>query len=140
MVFLHTAMNQQSIILFDGVCNLCNSAVQFIIKRDKKDYFSFASLQSAQGQKILSQYNLPANDLNSFVLIENGKPYTRSTGALKVTKKLKGLWPLLYSFIIIPKFIRDTIYKWIAGNRYKWFGKKNECMIPAPQLKARFLN
>ena len=134
------AMNQQSIILFDGVCNLCNSAVQFIIKRDKKNCFSFASLQSAQGQQILSQYNLPSKDLNSFVLIENGKPYTRSTGALKVMKKLNGLWPLLYSLKIIPKFIRDRIYKWIARNRYKWFGKKNECMIPTPQLKARFLN
>ena len=140
MVFLHTVMNQRSIILFDGVCNLCNSAVQFTITRDKKNYFSFASLQSAQGQKILSQHNLPVNDIKSFVLIENGKPYTRSTGALKVAKKLKGLWPLLYSFIIIPKFIRDSIYKWIAGNRYKWFGKKNECMIPTAELKARFLN
>ncbi|MBA2561860.1 MAG: thiol-disulfide oxidoreductase DCC family protein [Chitinophagaceae bacterium] len=133
-------MNQQSIILFDGVCNLCNSAVQFIIKRDKKNYFRFASLQSAHGQELLSNYNLPLNDLNSFVLIENEKAYTRSTGALRVSKKLNKLWPLLYSFIIIPKFIRDSVYKWIAGNRYKWFGKKSECMIPSPQLKARFLN
>lgn len=97
-------------------------------------------MQSKQGQKILSQHNLSSNDLNSFVLIESGKPYTKSTGALKVTRRLKGLWPLLYSFIIIPKFIRDSIYKWIAKNRYKWFGKKNECMIPNGQLKARFLN
>lgn len=133
-------MNQHSIILFDGVCNLCNGAVQFIIKRDVKNYFSFASLQSAQGQKILSQYDLLVNDLNSFILIENGKPYIRSTGALKVVKKLNNLWPLLYGFIVIPKFIRDSIYKWIAKNRYKWFGKKIECMIPTPQLKARFLN
>ncbi len=140
MVFLHTVMSQQLIILFDGVCNLCNSVVQFIFKRDKKNYFNFASLQSAQGQKMLAQYNLLSNDVNSFVLIENGKAYTRSTGALKVAKKLNGLWPLLYSFIIIPKFIRDNIYKWIAKNRYKWFGKKKECMIPMPQLKARFLN
>ena len=117
-------MNQRSIILFDGVCNLCDSAVQFIIKRDKKNHFSFASLQSAKGQKILSKYNLPSNDINSFVLLENGKLYTRSTGALKVTKKLNGLWPLLYGFIIIPKFIRDSIYKWIAGNRYKCLAKK----------------
>jgi predicted DCC family thiol-disulfide oxidoreductase YuxK len=132
-------MDQQSIILFDGVCNLCNSAVQFIIKLDKKNYFSFASLQSLQGQKILSQFNLPVNDLNSFVLIENGKAYTRSTGALRVAKKLDGLWPLLYGFIIIPKIIRDGVYKWIAANRYKWFGKKKECMLP-PAIRARFLN
>lgn len=140
MVFLHAVMNQQSIILFDGVCSLCNSVIQFIIKRDKKNYFSFASLQSVQGQKILSQCNPPPNDVNSFVLVENGKPYTRSTGALKVAKKLNGLWPLLYCFIIIPKFIRDGLYKWIAGHRYKWFGRKNECMIPPAELRARFLN
>ncbi len=133
-------MDQQSIILFDGVCNLCNSAVQFIIKRDKKNYFSFASLQSLQGQRILSRHNLSSNDLNSFILIENGRPYTRSTGALRVAKKLNRLWPLLYGFIFIPNFIRDGVYKLIAKNRYKWFGKKNECMIPTLQLRARLLN
>ena len=127
-------------ILFDGVCNLCNGAVQFVIKRDKKKYFSFASLQSGEGQKLSGQYDLPLNDFNSFILIENGKAYTRSTGALRVIKKLKGLWPLLYGFMIIPKFIRNAVYDWIARNRYKWFGKKDECMIPTPELKARFLD
>ena len=130
----------QPIILFDGVCNLCNGAVQFIIRHDKKNTFMFTSLQSETGQKLLAQYNLPLDELNSFILIENNKAYTRSTGALKVAKKLNGIFPMLYSFIIIPKILRDSIYDLVARNRYKWFGKKDECMIPTPQLKARFLN
>ncbi len=128
------------IVLFDGVCNLCNGAVHFIIRNDKKNVFMFTPLQSVAGQKLLAQYDFPLDELNSFILIYNGKAYTKSTGALMVAKKLNGLWPLLYSYIIIPKFIRDSIYTFIGTNRYKWFGKKNECMIPTPQLKARFLN
>lgn len=128
------------IVLFDGVCNLCNSAVQFIIKHDKKNTFRFASLQSETGQKLLTKFNLPLNELNSFILVENNKVYNMSTGALRVAKKLNGILPLLYSFIIIPKIFRDSIYDWVARNRYKWFGKKEECMIPTPELKARFLN
>ena len=130
----------QPIILFDGVCNLCNRAVQFIIKHDKKNIFRFASLQSETGQKLLSEYNLPLNEFNSFILIENGKAYSRSTGALHVVKKLNGMLPWLYTFIIIPKTLRNSIYNWVGRNRYKWFGKKEECMIPTPELKARFLS
>ncbi|HEY8688829.1 MAG TPA: thiol-disulfide oxidoreductase DCC family protein [Chitinophagaceae bacterium] len=130
----------QPIVLFDGVCNLCNSAVQFIIRHDNKNIFMFTSLQSNAGQKLLAQYNFPPDELNSFILIKNNKAYTRSSGALKVVKKLKGLWPLLYGFIIIPKFIRDEVYNWVGKNRYKWFGKQDACMIPTPELKARFLN
>lgn len=133
-------MMNEPVVLFDGVCNLCNSAVQFIIKHDKKKIFRFTSLQSEAGQKILAQYNFPLKELNSFILIENNKAYDRSTGALRVAKKLHGLWPLLYGFIIIPKIFRDSIYNWVGKNRYKWFGKKDECMIPTPELKARFLN
>ena len=128
------------VVLFDGVCNLCNSAVLFIIKHDKNNIFRLASLQSETGQKLLTKFNLPVNELNSFILVENNKVYNRSTGALRVAKKLNGILPLLYSFIIIPKIFRDSIYDWIARNRYKWFGKKEECMIPTPELKARFLN
>lgn len=130
----------QPIVLFDGVCNLCNGAVQFIIRHDKKNIFMFASLQSEVGRKILEQYNFPLDEFNSFILIENNKAYTRSTGALRVAKKLNGLWPLLYGFIIIPKLLRDGIYNWVGRNRYKWFGKKDACMIPTPELKARFLS
>ena len=131
---------KQPIVLFDGVCNLCDGAVKFIIRHDKKKVFLFASLQSEAGQKILAQYNFPQDELNSFILIDKGKAYTRSTGALMVAKKLNGLWPVLYSYIIIPAFIRDSIYNWIGTNRYKWFGKKDECMLPTAELKARFLN
>ncbi len=133
-------MIQQSIILFDGVCNLCNGAVQFVIKRDKYNQFIFASLQSEEGEKILADSNFAGNKMNSFLLVKQGKIYDRSTAVLKVSKKLTGLWPILYGFIIVPKFIRDSVYGFIAKHRYKWFGKKDECMIPTPELQAKFLN
>ena len=133
-------MTPHPIILFDGVCNVCNTAVQFIIKRDKKNHFRFASLQSSEGRKLLAHHELPSNDFSSFVLIEDDRSYVKSEGALKVAKKLSGLWPILYGFIIVPKFLRDGIYNLIAKNRYKWFGKSNVCMIPTPEIKAKFLN
>src|SRR4051812_30083115 len=117
---------EQPIVLFDGVCNLCNSAVQFIIRHDKNKIFRFASLQSETGRQLMSRHNFPPDHLNSFVLIENDKAYDRSTGALKVAKKLNGIIPLLYVFIIVPKFIRNGVYNWVGRNRYKWFGKKEE--------------
>jgi predicted DCC family thiol-disulfide oxidoreductase YuxK len=133
-------MNTQPIILFDGVCNFCNSAVNFTLKRNAKADIFFAPLQSAAGQKLLAQYHLPANNMQSFVFIEKEKPYKQSTAALKVARHLRGLWPLCYGFIIVPKFIRDGIYNWIAKNRYKWFGMRQSCMIPTHEVKARFLS
>jgi predicted DCC family thiol-disulfide oxidoreductase YuxK len=130
---------RQPVILFDGVCNLCSGAVQFIIKRDKKDVFRFASLQSSFGQSVLKKYKLPSHELSSFILVENDIIYTRSTGALKVAKQLSGGWPLLYAFIIVPRFIRDAVYNYVAKNRYKWFGKKQECWLPTPALKNKFI-
>jgi len=130
----------QSIVLFDGVCNLCNRAVQFIIKRDKKKQFLFASLQGKAGNKLLQKFDLPANLFNSFILVEGDKVYTRSTAALRVAKKLSGGWKLLYGLMIVPGFIRNAVYNLIAKNRYKWFGKREECMIPTPELKERFLD
>lgn len=130
----------KKIVLFDGVCNLCNRSVQFIIKRDKKQQFLFASLQGKTGQELLRQFDLPANDLNSFILIDGNNLYKRSTGALRMLKALGGGWQLLYAFIIIPPFIRDAVYNWIARNRYKWYGKREECMIPTPELRKRFLD
>ena len=127
------------LILFDGVCNLCNKSVQFVIKRDPEAQFQFASLQSNAGQQFLKENNLPENNFNSFVLYERGKVFTRSTAALKVASKLKG-WRWSKSLFIIPKFLRDAVYNLIANNRYKWFGKRNECMIPTPELKERFLS
>jgi predicted DCC family thiol-disulfide oxidoreductase YuxK len=118
-----------SIILFDGFCNLCSGAVQFIINRDKQKKFQFASLQSDIGKKLLIEHNLPVNDCISLVLFENGGIYTQSTGALKIARSLSGLWPIFYSAIIIPTFLRDGIYNWVAKNRYQWFGKKEQCFL-----------
>jgi predicted DCC family thiol-disulfide oxidoreductase YuxK len=129
----------KKIVLFDGVCNLCSNSVQFILKRDKKNQFLFGSLQGNAGQEYLAKFNLPANTFNSFMLVEEDTLYTKSTGALRMLKHLGGSWSLLYAFIIVPRFVRDAVYDWIAGNRYKWFGKKDECWIPTPALKAKFL-
>lgn len=128
------------VILFDGICNLCNNAVQFVLKHDKKKLFRFASLQSDFGKSILIKYGLPTDNFNSFVLILNGKAYTKSTAALSVAKMLSGPMKLLYGFIIVPAFIRNGVYNVIANNRYKWFGKKESCMLPSPDVAARFLN
>lgn len=131
---------EKKIVLFDGVCNLCSSSVQFILKRDKKDQFLFGSLQGNYGQQILKQYNLPTDTFNSFMLLEGNKLYTRSSGALRMLKYIGGGWSLLYIFIIVPKFIRDAVYNLIAANRYKWFGKMNECWLPRPEWKTKFLD
>ena len=129
-----------AIILFDGVCNLCSSSVQQVLKHDPEGYFHFASLQGEAGQALLKQYQLPLNELNSFVLIENGNAFTRSTAALKVARKLGGIYQLLTPFILVPYPIRDAVYNLIARNRYKWFGKKEACWLPKPEWKKRFLD
>ncbi len=133
------ARQQTPVLLFDGVCNLCTGSVQFIIQRDHAAKVKFASLQSEAGQKILRAFNLPEKELKSLVFIENGKAFTRSTGALRVSRYLSGGWPLLFTLIAIPRFIRDPVYEFISKNRYKWFGRKNECWIATPELKGRFL-
>lgn len=133
-------MYKHPIILFDGICNLCNNSVQYVIKHDPNSVFRFASIQSDPGQNLLKQFNLQANNLNSFILIMGNKVYTRSTAALTVAKKLTGPIKLLYGFMIIPPFIRNVIYDLIAKNRYRWFGKKDSCMIPTTTLQWRFLN
>ena len=132
-------MNNNPIILFDGVCNLCNNSVQFVIKHDKKSKFRFAALQSDTGQALLKKYNLPKQGFDSFVLLQNEKVYLKSTAALQVAKQLDGPIKLLGGFIIVPAFIRNAVYNFIAKNRYKWFGKKHHCMIPTPTLQSRFL-
>ncbi len=133
-------MNTEPIILFDGVCNLCNGVVHFIIKRDKNKLIRYAALQSETGQQLLLQSGLTWKEMQSFIFLESGKVYTRSTAALKVCRHLNAIWPLCYGFIIVPRFIRDGIYNWIAGNRYKWFGKREQCMVPYPEITARFLD
>ena len=127
-----------SIVLFDGVCNFCNSAVNFIIGRDRNGRFKFAPLQSATGERLKREHSIPANT-DSLVLVENGKAYTHSTGALRIAKGLGGIWQLAYALIIVPKPVRDWFYNTFAKNRYKWFGKKEVCMMPTSAIKERFL-
>ena len=128
------------VIFFDGFCNLCNGAVQFTIERDVKNIFRFASLQSDYAQEKLVPFAIEPKQGESMVLLENGKVYERSTAALRVAKQLGGAWPLLYGFIIVPTFIRDGVYNFVGKNRYKWFGKKESCWVPTPELKSKFLD
>ncbi|WP_417443788.1 thiol-disulfide oxidoreductase DCC family protein [Joostella sp.] len=131
----------KKIILFDGVCNLCNSSVQFVIKRDKKDIFRFASLQSEVGQRMLKERSIDSAQTDSIVLIEpNVAYYTRSSAAIEIAKEIGGLWSLLSVFnYILPESIRDSIYNFIAKNRYKWFGKKENCPLPTNEQKKKFI-
>ncbi|QGQ98264.1 thiol-disulfide oxidoreductase DCC family protein [Paenibacillus psychroresistens] len=133
-------LTAHGVILFDGVCNLCNGVVQFIIPRDPNRYFYYAALQSDAGYQLLKQYHLSTTEINTFILVRNGKIYTKSTAALLVARKLPGLWSLLAAFIVVPRFLRDPIYDWVARNRYKWFGQKTECMMPTAETKMRFLD
>lgn len=131
-----------NIILFDGVCNLCNESVKFIIKKDKKAHFKFTSLQSEMGQTLIKscQNDLDSTKQQSVILIKNNKAYTHSTAALLIAKHLSFPWNLLYAGILIPKFIRDGIYNIIAKNRYKWFGKVSDaCLLPNKEFNSRFL-
>lgn len=128
------------VILFDGVCNLCNASVQFVIRHDPRHHFRFASLQSEYGKKILAEHQLPPDDYGSFLLLEDGRLYKQSTAALRVARKLNAAWPLLYGFVIVPPFIRNAVYNFVARNRYKWFGKKEACWVPTPALKQLFID
>ena len=128
---------KEAIILFDGICNFCNSAINLVLRHDRKKYFRFAPLQSKKGEKFLAGHNKPLAD--SIILLENGKLYQRSAAALRIARKMDGAWKLLYAFIIIPAFLRDPVYDFIAANRYRWFGKKDTCMIPGPEVRERFL-
>ncbi len=128
------------IIFFDGVCNLCQASVQFILARDEKAVFIFSSLQSNYAKQFLEEKNMDTTSLKTFILVEDNSIYTRSTAALKAVKQLSGLWPLLYGFIILPPFIRDAVYNWVASNRYNWFGKQETCWLPREEWKNRFLS
>ncbi len=131
-------MKAHSVILFDGVCNLCNTVVQVVIKRDRKNIFRFAPLQSEQANQLLNGNLKPT--MNSFILLDDNVLYTKSTAALRVCRRLGGLWRLMYGFIIVPKAVRDAVYDWIAANRYRWFGRKTECMVSTPDLRSKFIH
>ncbi len=128
-----------SIIYFDGVCNLCNASVDFVIKRDKNKKFRFASLQSEAGQKILVENNFNQSDYDSFILEHKGNVYIKSTAALHVAINLGLPLNLMGIFLIIPSFIRNWVYELIAKNRYQWFGKKETCRLPSAEERALFL-
>jgi predicted DCC family thiol-disulfide oxidoreductase YuxK len=131
-------LNKQEIILFDGYCNMCEWIVRFVMPRDPGGRFRFAALSSEVGQYLLNQKGVPA-DVNSFILIKGVHYMTHSTAALHVCKRLTGLWPILFGMMIIPKFLRDAVYRVIARNRYRWFGQKDVCMIAHPSYKKRFI-
>ncbi|MFJ6413515.1 thiol-disulfide oxidoreductase [Terribacillus saccharophilus] len=131
-------MDNKAIILFDGVCNLCNSSVQFIIKHDKDAYFKFASLQSDFGGQLKVNKQIP-DHVDSIILVENGRVYMQSSAILRIARHLDGAWKLSAAALIIPRPIRDLIYRYVARNRYRWFGRQDQCMLPSPDLKERFL-
>jgi len=127
------------LVMFDGVCNLCNGFVQFVIRRDMADRFRFASLQSDFARKQLRGYGLDPHALYSVIVVDNRKLYQRSDAVLRVAGYLPGLWPMLKAFQIVPRFIRDGVYKVIAASRYRWFGRQKTCMVPDPSLRSHFL-
>ena len=135
----NTSSENSHVILFDGVCNLCNGAVNFIIERDKKDLFTFSALQSNAGQAILKKLDLSTTDFDTFILLEGSQFFVKSTAALRVLKGLGGFWRLFYLFIFLPVPFRDMIYNFISRNRYKFFGTRNSCMMPSPGLLKKFL-
>ncbi len=131
--------NKHKIIVFDGVCNLCNASVNFVIKRDKNDVFRFATLQSDTGKELASKFSINPDETDSIILIDKDKCYIKSTAALHITKSLSGGYPLLFGFMIIPNFIRNWVYDYVAKNRYRWYGKKEYCMVPTKELENKFL-
>jgi predicted DCC family thiol-disulfide oxidoreductase YuxK len=129
-----------AIILFDGVCNFCNGSVNFIIERDRTNYFKFAPLQTEIAQTLLEKYNIDKAKTDSVILIEGDAAYTHSTAALRIARKLGGAFSWFYGFIIVPKPIRDFFYKLFAKYRYKLFGKKDACRMPTPEIKEKFIS
>lgn len=128
-----------AVVLFDGVCNFCNGTVQFMIARDRAGYFRFAARQSETGVRLMSEYGIDPEVTDSVILIEDGKAFAHSTAALRIARKLDGVWPACFAFVIVPRPLRDAAYKLFARYRYQMFGKKDECMIPSPEIRARFI-
>ncbi|MBU2902568.1 thiol-disulfide oxidoreductase DCC family protein [Maribacter dokdonensis] len=139
-MYLYNVEQSKKIILFDGVCNLCNNSVQFVIKRDVNDVFQFAALQSETGKRLLTERNIDTQEVDSIILIEpNIAYYTKSTAALEIGKHLKGLKAISSILLWLPEALRNIVYDFIARNRYKWYGKKDNCMIPSEELKSKFI-
>ncbi len=128
-----------AIVLFDGVCNFCNASVNFVIERDKVGYFKFAPLQSEIGEELMAKHGINTADTDSVIVVENDRAYTHSSGALRIAKQLDGIWSWTYAFIAVPKPIRDLAYRMFAKHRYRLFGRQDACMMPTPEIRARFL-
>ena len=139
-----------AVVLFDGVCNFCDASVNFVIEHDPAGYFKFAPLQSEAGQKLAAEYGLASETagasagddlipIDSVILVEDGEAYTHSTAALRIAKRLGGIWSWFYAFIIVPEPVRDFFYRLFAKYRYRFFGRKDQCMLPSPEVRARFL-
>lgn len=131
--------HRRPVILFDGVCNLCNSSVQFVIRNDPEGRFSFASLQSSTAKRLLNNFAIPSEDIYSILLVKNGVLYDRSDAILEIAKELNGIWRFFRIFRILPKGFRDLLYKFVANNRYRLFGKQESCLMPTSDLRARFI-
>ena len=133
--------NDKKIVLFDGVCNLCNTSIQFIIKHDNEDLFRYTALQSETGQRLISERKIDTSKIDSIILIEPGVAYyTKSNAALRIGRYLKGYRSISAILNLIPSTLRDIVYDFVAKNRYEWYGKKEECMVPTTELKAKFLD
>lgn len=128
------------VVLFDGHCALCHGAVLFIIRRDRKSWFRFASLQSQYGKRLIAAAGRTGTDVDTIILIEGDRVSDRSTAALRIARALDRLWPLLYVFIIVPRPLRDALYRWVARHRYRWFGRMEHCPLPAPEMRERFVD
>ena len=133
------ATDEHPVVLFDGVCNFCESSVQFIIRRDPRGRFRFASLQSDVGRALVQAVGRSPDDLDTMVLVDGGRAWLKSTAALEIARHLTGLWPVLRIFVVVPRPIRDWCYDAIARRRYRWFGKKDGCMTPTADVRDRFL-
>jgi predicted DCC family thiol-disulfide oxidoreductase YuxK len=127
------------VILFDGVCNYCNAMVNFVIRKDRKGEIKFAAMQSPAGRALLIQHGIDPDNLRSFVFIDGDKVYERSDGMIAVARYLPGIWKAGTALRILPRGLRNSLYDFVAKNRYKWFGKKEQCMIPTPEVRSRFL-
>ncbi len=133
------SMGNNPIVIFDGVCNLCNGAVNFIIRRDAARRFVFASVQSDAGKKLMSEFGFDKNNIDTFILIKEGRSFVRTDAALEIARDFSGFWHVLRALKIIPRPLRDYFYNYIATNRYKLFGKRDSCMMPTSEIKNRFL-
>ena len=136
---VYTENEGHPVLLFDGVCNLCNASVQWVLLRDQRGIFRFAALQSETGQALLQQHGLETEHFDTVVLVNKSGVLLRSDVPLEIVRQLGGLWQLLYVFKLVPRSLRDAIYGWIARNRFKWWGQRESCMLPKAEWKGRFL-